>query len=659
MGLNWWQEKTIEHGVAIDVLDAQTLTANETIAALQSLVSANITAISSLTDNVEINANNISANTTALAESTKLQVNSAMSKAVMRRKGYNDIIPTVANKRVAIIGIHPLSTFLYLYHDSLSYGIPFHCFTFTDFVAKYDTTAWKAAYDIIIIGGTYLDTDTATPTTVKVAIQAIIAGDFYKIIQVSDLGMVYAGQTSAYWFEDLGVTVNEGGTPITNNFATATNWGYTGAPDYVYAADTSYTIIGDCINVNGAALTRMLFASTLTTHWICAAEATKKWAVIGSQGGNNTYNNVVHYGYLIAYLRGIKSGFAFDRINAKKYAAWGWDCDTTDNITAISRLISISGSRLIELGLVTSKLTEVLQSYYRNLQNQGAKIVNHTYDHFASASIPYHYQYPKGTEQLDEYGLASDGIVYSTMDYTKPELTIDAMNYGYLVCGWLNAYRGRLTSYLPVAEVSADKPIAFTTGKGTPRIGTTIDPDTSLIPDNATIEAYLRFTQMVQKCVLVDDELPCIWYWHDLFLTDGWDGSVMTSGNPYHSSQSGYMDLRIKFYTDCLAYIDSLGWTQLRRSEAVEYIYDLFNYASITTETISAGGVTVKAVSSRRINGATLKIPTNAAKTIASVTVDGVTITSIYYERRADNKWLYVGLDLSAGREHTVVVTYA
>jgi hypothetical protein len=48
MALNWWQEKTIEHDEAINMLNAQMLTANETITTLQTVVSANITGISTL-----------------------------------------------------------------------------------------------------------------------------------------------------------------------------------------------------------------------------------------------------------------------------------------------------------------------------------------------------------------------------------------------------------------------------------------------------------------------------------------------------------------------------------------------------------------------------------------------------------------------------------
>jgi hypothetical protein len=58
--LNSWQERTIANGVAIDVLDKQMLTANQSIAILQSGLTANDTAISTLQTSV-------SANTTAIS----------------------------------------------------------------------------------------------------------------------------------------------------------------------------------------------------------------------------------------------------------------------------------------------------------------------------------------------------------------------------------------------------------------------------------------------------------------------------------------------------------------------------------------------------------------------------------------------------------------
>jgi hypothetical protein len=68
MALNYWQEKAIEHDVAIDIMEAQMLTANETIAVLSPLVSANITAISSLQESVSANTTAISTNAAALAD---------------------------------------------------------------------------------------------------------------------------------------------------------------------------------------------------------------------------------------------------------------------------------------------------------------------------------------------------------------------------------------------------------------------------------------------------------------------------------------------------------------------------------------------------------------------------------------------------------------
>jgi hypothetical protein len=83
MGLNWWQETTIEHDVSIDVLNAQMLTANETIAALQPLISANTTAISSLQESVSANITAISTLNTDLAEIAK-QANILKDKQLLR-----------------------------------------------------------------------------------------------------------------------------------------------------------------------------------------------------------------------------------------------------------------------------------------------------------------------------------------------------------------------------------------------------------------------------------------------------------------------------------------------------------------------------------------------------------------------------------------------
>jgi len=72
--LNYWQERTIANGVAIDVLDKQILTANQSITILQAGLTANDTAISTLQANVSANTTaisalqiSVSANTTAIS----------------------------------------------------------------------------------------------------------------------------------------------------------------------------------------------------------------------------------------------------------------------------------------------------------------------------------------------------------------------------------------------------------------------------------------------------------------------------------------------------------------------------------------------------------------------------------------------------------------
>jgi hypothetical protein len=68
--LNYWQERTIANGVAIDILDKQVLTANQSIAILQAGLKANDTAISTLQGLVSANITSISTINGSLSDIT-------------------------------------------------------------------------------------------------------------------------------------------------------------------------------------------------------------------------------------------------------------------------------------------------------------------------------------------------------------------------------------------------------------------------------------------------------------------------------------------------------------------------------------------------------------------------------------------------------------
>jgi short subunit dehydrogenase-like uncharacterized protein len=84
--LNYWQEKTISNSTAIDVLDKQILTANQSIAILQAGLTANDTAISTLQGDVTTLSSAISANTTAIST-----INTALSDITQQPTAVNHV----------------------------------------------------------------------------------------------------------------------------------------------------------------------------------------------------------------------------------------------------------------------------------------------------------------------------------------------------------------------------------------------------------------------------------------------------------------------------------------------------------------------------------------------------------------------------------------
>jgi hypothetical protein len=77
------------------------------------------------------------------------------------------------------------------------------------------------------------------------------------------------------------------------------------------------------------------------------------------------------------------------------------------------------------------------------------------------------------------------------------------------------------------------------------------------------------------------------------------------------------------------------------------------------SETITTSNVTVKYSSKRKIDGLTIAIPVDPAKTISNVKIESITIPNARYERSTDNKWLYVNTGAVPGKERTILVIYA
>ena len=356
----------------------------------------------------------------AQADNTSVRakaIDSSQSKLVLKRKGLLDITPTVSNKRVLCVGIWPSNSSYFLTHDLISRGIPFHTATWSAFVANYNTPAWLSAYDVVITAGTYLADDTATPTTVKPVIQDIINNGKYKFVQIGEFGMSKIGETTVYWFDDpMGLhtqsvggnlyTTDAGSTPVTILQDPLTP---------VLAEDIVYTITGYRTSLVGSAgLVKLAYITSPTAITYCASNLSKNFVIITLEAG---YNKMVDVGLVVKYFRGnIKSTIAFNRYKGKKYLAWGWDCDRTNMLDATNNIIEVSGTRPIELSLVTSKLIDqTIIKNYQDLQANGVKIVSHTATHYSN-TIPYYLEYIKSIEDLDNLGFINDGIHYQTGD---------------------------------------------------------------------------------------------------------------------------------------------------------------------------------------------------------------------------------------------------
>ncbi|HWR59969.1 MAG TPA: hypothetical protein VN580_00065 [Clostridia bacterium] len=588
-----------------------------------------------------------------------------MLKTLLKREGYFDFAPSMGNKRVLFVGINVFSDYYYCYHDLISRGIPFHISTYTDFFLKYDTEEWKSAYDIVVLGGTYMAGDTATPSGIRSAVEDILENGKYKLIQVGYLGMVKDGEPNAYWYESFGVnTYGDGsaeGTEFTSPDAVVNNAVYD-----VVVDGTSYQVLGWCTNMYGSGLTGLACAAQNASHWFAAALPGRAGAIIGIQSGlDYVFNTAVDLGKIVWYLRGFNSHLCYNRIYGKKYVAWGWDCDQTGDTAAIGRILQVSGDRPVELGIVTGRMTEQAMEYYQTIQAQGqAKIVSHTHKHF-DGTIPSSYEFILGVENCAAMGLEADGIIYQTGAYNDPSIFKEAVEMGYLICGYLYGPFGRSNAYIPLGGKedmlkTSYRITPFPVKDGsilakTPVMGTTCTDDI-LNMTTYQASAYNEFVMVMNRADTYPYDLPMVFYFHDSPLVDNWNPPEWAG--KYYDIANG-MNRRLQYYNGIFSHIDGLGYKQLQRSAAMDLIYDIMNCASVTSETITAEAVTTKIVSKRRISGLTVAVPTDITKSLVEVRIDGGIINSSLYERSGDSKWLYVSVEALPAREHVIVVTYA
>jgi|GEM_PF-4979079 len=588
-----------------------------------------------------------------------------MLKALFKRRGYFDCIPSIENKRVLFVGINVFSDYYFCYHDIISRGIPFNIAMYTDFLQNYDKEEWKSAYDIVVLGGTYMAGDNATPADIKVVVGDILDNGKYKLIQLGYLGMVKGGQTDAYWYDSFGVNTYGDGSAEGTEF---------NSPDMVVNSPgcdlvvdgTSYQVSGWCTNMYGPGLTCLARAAQNPSHWFAAALPNMAGAIIGIQSGlDYVFNTAIDLGKVIWYLRGFKSHLCYNRIYGKKYIAWGWDCDLTCDTQAIGRILQVSGGRPVELGIVTGRITAEAKAYYQSIQTSGtASIVSHTDKHF-DGTIPSSYEFMTGVENCEAMGFMDDGIIYQTGNYNDPSIFKEAIDMGYLFCGFLYGTYGRNNAFIPLGEKESMlttnyKLRQFPSKAGTmpaktPIMGITCTDDIYNM-ETYQSDAYNEFVMVMGRADTYPYNLPLVFYFHDSPLSDSWNPPGWTG--KYYDIANG-MDRRIQYYNDVFSYIDGLGYNQIKRSEAMELMYDIMNCASVTAQTATTSGVTAKIVSRRRISGLTVAVPTDTARSIANVTIDNGMIDSNLYERSTDNKWIYVSVEALPAREHVVVVSYA
>lgn len=82
------------------------------------------------------------------------------------------------------------------------------------------------------------------------------------------------------------------------------------------------------------------------------------------------------------------SRFALGSIYGKKIASIGVDCCATNDIDSTAYLMDVFEGKPIEFGLVYAQLTDDIAQWYRTqTKNRGFSLVNHTYAHFADATV--------------------------------------------------------------------------------------------------------------------------------------------------------------------------------------------------------------------------------------------------------------------------------
>ncbi|HEX9063372.1 MAG TPA: hypothetical protein VF941_24635, partial [Clostridia bacterium] len=316
---------------------------------------------------------------------------------------------------------------------------------------------------------------------------------------------------------------------------------------------------------------------------------------------------------------------------------------------AIDYIREIVGNRPLELGLVASKLDSGLAAYYKGLQSQGVSFVSHTYSH-PSGTLTTD-EFTNSIDTLNAFGLKNDGIVYTTgklNDYAQLKPVIDM---GYLLCGHLQSYAGRGCAQIPLGDVNILK--CSTQLGGAPLVSMSCSDDIFTMTTFQD-KASDRLKGVFYLANIEPYDIPLIFYFHDSMLDISFNQAEMRDDNYYNNTFG--IERRKQYYQDAFSFLDTFGYTYIKRSQANQLITDINSGAAVTGETIESSGVSTKIATTRAIKGLTVAVPVSPDKTITGVRVGNSPIGN--YLLSTDKSWVYVPVDTEAGKEYSISVAY-
>jgi len=266
---------------------------------------------------------------------------------------------------------------------------------------------WKTEFDVIVLANTAIPYySTVTPSELKTSVKLFM--DYgVKVIWLHNAPTLRFEKLRFDGYKDTEVLVNDlFSTGLTCTAVNMTSTNGTIAHSVSYGLDKEVLVpnllVYNSVLPNYATSDISVLLPITATNGTVTSKvmAIKKGKfaiiaygglVVGDNMGSATFKYIDYANLILELLNmGANNRLAIDSLYGRKVAGIGIDADITTESPAIENLLNAIGLKYpVQIGVVTSKITEALALWYRGLNARypNISLCSHTANHYGSASL--------------------------------------------------------------------------------------------------------------------------------------------------------------------------------------------------------------------------------------------------------------------------------